>query len=209
MSAAGGAADPAATALAAARALLAHLETPPVPAFRAALPSDPPRRRVAPTQIPAVRHLPGCLASSDRSTAPLVRSVATGAAKLAWGRTYGPEDFGTAFHANYGWCELLGTRGHFVCDRVALGLLLLGPGLHYPAHWHVAEEIYVPLTGGAQWRAGETPFTARPAGAVVHHQSNVPHAMRTDETALLALYLWRGGDLAQRSGFATADDFER
>jgi hypothetical protein len=191
--------DPAAAALTAAVRLLDTLEGPPVPEFRAGLPAAPARRRVAPSQIPAVRHLPEALAQTSPATAPLVRVLAEHATRLPWGRTYTPDDFGATFHANYGWCELLGTRGPFACDRMALGVLLLGPELHYPAHRHVAEEIYVPLTGGAEWRAGDADFAVRAAGCVIHHASNVPHAMRTRARPLLALYLWRGGDLAQRS----------
>jgi len=66
-------------------------------------------------------------------------------------------------------------------------------------HHHVAEEIYVPLTGGTEWRMGEGGFRKREAGQVVHHASNVNHAMRTGNEPLLALYIWRGGPLAQKS----------
>jgi hypothetical protein len=197
--------DPAAAALTAAYRLLGGLETAPVPAFRAGLPDAPERRPVAPHRIPAVRHLPDALAHTTAATAPLARILAVHAARLPWGRTYTPDDFGAAFHANYGWCELLGTRGPFACDRMALGVLLLGPGRHYPAHRHVAEEIYVPLTGGTEWRAGDADFAQRDAGAAIHHARNVPHAMRTRTHPLLALYLWRGGDLAQRSEIGVRD----
>jgi hypothetical protein len=39
----------------------------------------------------------------------------------------------------------------------------------------------------------------RTAGEVVHHASNVNHAMRTVKDPLLALYIWRGGPLAAKS----------
>ena len=45
---------------------------------------------------------------------------------------------------------------------------------------------------------GRFPRSARPARSI-HHASNVSHAMRTGNEPLLALYLWRGGPLAQKS----------
>jgi hypothetical protein len=46
---------------------------------------------------------------------------------------------------------------------------------------------------------GEAPFRLRKGGELIHHASNVTHAMRTATEPLLAFYLWRGGPLAQRS----------
>lgn len=116
-----------------------------------------------------------------------------------WGQTYRAADFGKAFLANYGWLEVFGARGHFIHHDIAGGLLLLGPETFYPEHRHQAEEIYIPLTGGSDWRMDGQPFRARQAGEIIHHAGNVGHAMRTGAEPLLALYLWHGGPLDQRS----------
>ena len=121
---------------------------------------------------------------------------------MHWGQTYTAADFGQGFIDNYGWLEVFGTRGHFVNDEVAGGLLILGPGIVYPDHHHIAEEIYIPRTGGTEWRMGEGGFRMRDAGEVIHHASNLSHAMRTTKAPLMALYLWRGGPLAQKSTIA-------
>ena len=84
-------------------------------------------------------------------------------------------------------------------DKIAAGFLILGPGIVYPDHHHVAEEIYIPLTGGTDGAWATAAFRRREAGEIIHHRSNVSHAMRTGEEPLLALYLWRGGPLAPRS----------
>jgi len=118
---------------------------------------------------------------------------------LHWGQTYTEADFGRRFIENYGWLELFGTRGHFANNEMAGGFLILGPHIQYPDHHHTAEEIYIPLTGGTGWRKDGGPYVERPAGAVIHHPSNVGHAMKTSAEPLLALYLWRGGPLAARS----------
>jgi hypothetical protein len=125
--------------------------------------------------------------------------LANDAGGFHWGQTYVEADFGRHFIDNYGWLEVFGARGHFLNESLAGGLLVLGPQVVYPDHHHVAEEIYIPLTGGTDWRMGDSPFAARDAGEIIHHASNVNHAMRTGDQPLLALYLWRGGPLAARS----------
>jgi len=118
---------------------------------------------------------------------------------LHWAQTYKTGDFGAEFLLNYGWVEVFGTRGHFENEAMAGGFLLLGPDVHYPDHHHTAEEIYIPLTSGSYWSKGGGPFHERRTGEVIHHPSEVPHAMRTTDGALVGLYLWRRGPLAQKS----------
>jgi hypothetical protein len=105
----------------------------------------------------------------------------------------------TDFLDNYGWVEIFGTRGHFECDAMAGGLLMLGPHTFYPDHHHVAEEIYIPLTDGSLWSKDGSPFVPHASGEVIHHPSDIRHAMQTVAEPLVALYLWRGGPLAQKS----------
>ncbi|MDK4701349.1 MULTISPECIES: dimethylsulfonioproprionate lyase family protein [unclassified Rhizobium] len=119
--------------------------------------------------------------------------------ELHWAQTYSITDFGADFLQRYGWVELFGTRGHFVSEEMAGGFLLLGPGVHYPDHHHEAEEIYIPLTDGSLWSKDAQPFLPRWSGEIIHHPSNIRHAMRTEDQPLVALYLWRGGPLAQKS----------
>jgi hypothetical protein len=157
-----------------------------------------PRSRDA-RPLPCLAHLDAILAHVGQKEKPLVRLLADNAHALCWGQTYRADDFGETFLRNYGWVELFGTRGHFINDRLAGGFLLLGPHIHYPDHHHIAEEIYVPQTGGAEWKAGSAGFRAREAGEVIHHPSGTVHAMRTGDMPLLAFYLWRGGPLDQRS----------
>ena len=88
-----------------------------------------------------------------------------------------------------------GPGGLVASEALALGVLMLGPGIHYPTHRHPAVEIYVPLAGEAEWQKGEEPWRREPPGAVIRHESMVPHATRTLAAPLLAAYLWRG-DLA-------------
>ncbi|MDX8467995.1 dimethylsulfonioproprionate lyase family protein [Mesorhizobium sp. VK23B] len=158
-----------------------------------------PFRPLEPRALDCLRHLDRIAELAPQGARPLARFVAEHRNELRWGQTYTAADFGQAFIDNYGWLELFGTRGHFANDEVAAGLLVLGPGIVYPDHHHIAEEIYIPLTGGTEWRMGEGGFHLRAAGEIIHHESNVSHAMRTGKEPLMALYIWRDGPLAQKS----------
>lgn len=161
-------------------------------------------RPLEPGGLPCLRHLDRAAEIAPSWAAPVARLLADKGESLHWARTYMASDFGQHFVDNYGWLELFGTRGHFVNDELAAGFLILGPDLVYPDHHHVAEEIYLPLTGGTEWRKGDGEFRLRPAGEVIHHPSDMNHAMRTHKEPLLALYLWRGGPLAQRPVIAAS-----
>jgi hypothetical protein len=167
--------------------------------FTSSLGWSMPQRSLEPNVLKSSILLDRTTELSSPSFRPLAALVAKHRNELRWGQTYTPADFGQHFIDNYGWLEVFGTRGHFANDQMAGGLLILGPNIVYPDHHHVAEEIYIPLTGGTEWRKGEGGFVPRAAGEVIHHPSNVNHAMRTGAEPLLALYLWRGGPLAARS----------
>lgn len=156
-------------------------------------------RSLAPKTLPVVADLQAAVASADIGEMPCATLLSRAADRLHWGQTYGSGDFGDEFLAGYGWVELFGTRGHFASDVMAGGFLLLGPKIHYPDHHHVAEEIYIPLTPGSLWSKDGSDFVAREAGELIHHPSNIRHAMQTNDQPLIALYLWRGGPLAQKS----------
>jgi hypothetical protein len=64
-----------------------------------------------------------------------------------------------------------------------------------------AEEVYIPLTGQTHWQQGNQGWTLHPLGQPIFHAPWVPHAIKTGAPPLLALYLWRAGDLTQKSLF--------
>ena len=158
-----------------------------------------PARKLAPRGLPCLVHLDRAFDTTGEESKRLVRLLRDHGNEFHWGQTYTSADFGQEFIDNYGWLEVFGTRGHFANDTLAGGFLILGPGIEYPDHHHVAEELYIPLTGGTEWRMGGGAWRLRAAGEVIHHASNVSHAMRTGDEPLLAFYLWRGGPLAARS----------
>ncbi len=185
--------------LAAAGRLLDSFDADVLGEFRVDWPGTAPCRPVEPAALPVLRWLAQTRAATCPRTDDIVGRLIGQAAGLAWRQTYSASDLGAAFLDRYGWTELAGLRGPVASERLAAGFLLLGPRTEYPRHSHEAAEIYLPLSGTAQWQRGDEPWISRPPGDLVHHPHWMPHAMRTDADPLLALYLWRGGDLAQKS----------
>ena len=125
--------------------------------------------------------------------------LASLANQLTWGQTYSAEDFGVRFLEKYGWTEFIGQRGPIASNLMACGFLLLGPQIEYPRHSHEAQEVYVPMTSQTLWQHGDQAWVYRTPGVPIYHAPWKPHAMRTGNEPLLALYLWRGKNLVEKS----------
>jgi hypothetical protein len=160
-------------------------------------------RAVMPSHLPVLRWLPQIGGDPAAFGFDLVAAVCRAAPSMAWRQTYSAKDLDADFLDNYGWSEVLGASGPLAAGRIACGLLILGPSTHYPRHRHEAEEIYLPLSGTAEWQQGDAPWRERSPGTVIHHARHEPHAMRTGAVPLLALYLWRSADLKQKARLDT------
>ena len=175
----------------------------PVPeavAFLTDWPDAGERRAVVAGTLPVCDWIPKLQAGTGRfDTAAVLAEVQRVAAELSWRQTYGASDFGETFLRGYGWSEFIGLRGPVPSAQIACGVLLLAPGISYPSHAHAAEEVYLPIAGVAEWQKGAGDFASVSVGQAIHHPSWTPHAMRTGDQPLAALYLWRGGDLAAKS----------
>jgi uncharacterized RmlC-like cupin family protein len=182
------------------RELLEALRAPVLARFLAEWPDMTQRREVpAPVSLPVLAWLGQATATAPAFCKELVTAVASAAPAMAWKQTYTVAQMGAAFLQNYGWCEIIGTSGAVPSERLACGFLLLGPHTFYPRHHHEAEEIYVPLVGTAVWEKGDEGWREQRPGTVIHHPNHVPHAKRTSDEALLALYLWRSDNLHQKA----------
>jgi hypothetical protein len=182
-------------------ALLGSLRAAALGPFLADWPLASERRPVVPSALPVLRWLPEAQAAAPALSLELVNDLCGAAPSMAWRQTYTTAEVGAAFLQNYGWSEIVGLSGPLASERIACGFLLLGPHTCYPRHRHEAEEVYIPLAGTASWQQGDGRWRERPPGTVIHHASDEPHAMRTGERALLALYLWRTANLHQKSHF--------
>jgi hypothetical protein len=184
------------------RAALEALRMPLLSEFLADWPSAPRERPVEPAALPVLRWLATIAAAAPLVAPELIAALLHVSPALAWQQTYTTDEMSAEFLDNYGWTEVLGLSGPRHSERLACGFLLLGPRTHYPSHQHAAEELYVPLSGRAEWRQGDGIWRRHEPGTVIQHRSEEPHAMRTQDQPLLAVYLWRGGDLAHKARLA-------
>jgi Dimethlysulfonioproprionate lyase len=181
------------------KALLDSLEYPALAPFLAEWPRSAGRRAVAATTLPVLRWLADIAGDAAAFGSDLVAAVCREASTLAWRQTYGANELDRAFLDNYGWSEILGNSGPWASGRIACGFLILGPSTLYPRHRHEAEEVYLPLSGTAAWQQGDGGWREWPPGTLIHHAREESHAMRTGVSPLLALYLWRSANLAQKA----------
>jgi hypothetical protein len=189
-----------------ARRLLGSLYAPRLAPFLGLWPTAPSRHRAAPTAVPVMRHLSAVKESAPAFSAAFVAAFVEAAPTLEWCRSYTVEEVGEKFMDNYGWTDLLGQSGSAPDERLACGVLLLGPDVYYPPHQHEAEEMYVPLSGTAQWSQGGRDLQPRPPGSMIHHLPHEIHAMQTGNEPLLVMYLWRSNNLEQRARLTRSSD---
>jgi len=88
--------------------------------------------------------------------------------------------------------EFIGPNGIFENPNVRIGLLLQSPKIHYPRHWHTAEELYYIISGTAKWATDNEKEKPYQPGNFVHHMSGQTHNMTTCSEPLLALWGWTG-----------------
>jgi mannose-6-phosphate isomerase-like protein (cupin superfamily) len=88
--------------------------------------------------------------------------------------------------------EFIGPNGIFENPNVRIGLLLQSPEIHYPRHWHTAEELYYIISGTAKWATDDEKEKPHQPGNFVHHISGQTHSMTTYSEPLLALWGWTG-----------------
>jgi hypothetical protein len=149
--------------------------------------------------LPALRWLQQLPSLAPPFSASLIIAIVRAAHRLTWRRSYTTSEVSAEFLDNYAWTEFVGLGAAVPSDHLACGVLLLGPRVTYPPHRHEAEEIYLPLAGTAAWMQGRAAWDSKPPGTLIHHARHEPHAMRTGDSPLLALYLWRSDDLAQKA----------
>jgi quercetin dioxygenase-like cupin family protein len=150
---------------------------------------------VAPS-LPVLAQLPGAFVAARDAVPDLAEPLEIMLPALRWTQNpnYRRRPPSADFLTRYGYAQFVGPADVptlLANERLALGVLMLGPGTIYPAHSHPAEELYVPLAP-ARWQRGEETWRDRRAGDLVHHPSGMMHATEAGEAPLLALYLWLG-----------------
>ena len=144
------------------------------------------------------RYLSDCRAlARDPLAERLVTALAAEPDAVAWYRSksYDDEPSMADFLSRYAVAVILGPdrfgrRCPYFSDRATLGVTLQAPNVDYPAHAHEAVEIYYILAGSADWQQGDGGWQRKAPGDFVLHKAHEPHAMRTGEEPLLAMFAW-------------------
>ena len=155
---------------------------------------------ITPRSAPVIeRWLNSALAGSGHEPLDeLSRRIVAAKDLLAW-RTLTPDYVGQQMVAEYAYTMLVGPEDAnelpslYHSNEISAGITLQGPDVFYPSHWHPAVEFYGVLSGDdGEWQLGDGPFVKQPAGTLIYHESNMPHAMRTNKRPLLTVYAWTG-----------------
>ena len=152
-------------------------------------------------RLPVCRFWDRALDDARQAGTSLADSLDALAASLSWTQNpnYRRQPPDAGFLDHYGYAVIVGPAegppALAVDPRAAIGVLLLGPPTHYPLHSHPAVEVYYTLTREGEWWRGSGPWRSEPAGAAIYHAPTIPHATRTGDAPLLAIYVWTG-DLA-------------
>ncbi|MEM9043770.1 MAG: dimethylsulfonioproprionate lyase family protein [Pseudomonadota bacterium] len=159
---------------------------------------------VSPEFLPAADLLPSTLSLTIDRTLGLTTAFSKHRGSRKWEQSYTRSDnlVGDDMLVGYGFAEVIGKNGPFVSEKVRSGIGIWGPDIVYPAHQHVAEEVYVALAGSAEFSLeGDAPRMVGP-GEAVYVKSNRMHGFRTIDQPLVVFYIWQAGDLRQKSNFA-------
>lgn len=124
-------------------------------------------------------------------TRPLVDELDTVSDRIVWFQSPGARVPPGWAHRSAA-AELVGPDGMIAESSLRFGVFYLSPGLHYPEHWHEAEEFYYVLAGSADWTISGQGRARRGAGDLVRTPSMARHAIETGAEPLLALWGWDG-----------------
>lgn len=153
---------------------------------RAAGDPDP---AVRPSSVPACACLDA--AFGDVGTTCFRDALIAARPHLSW-RGSGRRDAPRGYRDGHTFVELVGPQGHVSSRDIRFGIFAIASHVVYPSHVHEAEEVYLVVSGTAQWQQDEAPFAPRPPGAIVHNAPLQPHAMRSGAAPLLTLWGWCG-----------------
>ena len=139
-------------------------------------------------EVQSLAALPIALAAPDCHRA--ARTLGWIADKLAWIEKSRPRP--SDYAGNHCSVGIIGPQGMITDERFKFGVYLQTPEAFYPAHRHKAEELYFVLSGNALWQKDDADFVPVASGDLIRHAPYQPHAMRTRDEPLLALWAWTG-----------------
>ena len=149
----------------------------------------PDSKRAAPRQFPGCRHLVRTLELAESGpTAAVAAAIRQLQPDLAWAQNprYNAANMGAEFMDNYAWSGL-GLTGS---EKMAFGVLLLGPGVTYPPTSYESEGVFLVIGGSPEWKSGDAPWVRIEPGAVICRPYGGSEGKRPGDEPMLALYAW-------------------
>ena len=149
----------------------------------------PDPERPMPRQVAGCRHLSQTLDLGEAGPAAQVaNAIRELEPTLHWARNprYNAENKGADFMDNYGW-SALGLTGS---DKMAFGVLLLGPGIEYPPTSYESEGVFLVIGGSPEWKSGDEAWKRVEAGSIICRPFGGAEGKRPGEEPMLALYAW-------------------
>ena len=145
--------------------------------------------RPAPRQFPGCRHLERTLELAETGPAAAVAAtIRQLQPDLNWAQNprYNAGNMGAGFMDNYAWSGL-GLTGS---DKMAFGVLLLGPGVTYPPTRYESEGVFLVIGGSPEWKSGDGSWMRVEPGSVVCRPYGGSEGKRPGPEPMLALYAW-------------------
>ena len=145
--------------------------------------------RAAPRQFPGCRHLERTLELAAKSPAAAVAAaIEQLQPDLTWAQNprYNAGNMGAGFMDNYAWSGL-GLTGS---DKMAFGVLLLGPGVTYPPTSYESEGVFLVIGGSPEWKSGGAPWVRVEPGTIICRPYGGSEGKRPGDEPMLALYAW-------------------
>jgi len=158
--------------------------------------------RVKPQRLPAADHLEASLdLARNQPTTAVAAALRAMAPFLAWTYGYPPHPLYPDLASRVAFTQIAGPDDLRRSERLLVGLTLIAPQTLYPAHFHPAIELYLPVGGVGLWSQGGEPSEPRAPGELILHRENIPHATEALSEPVLAIWTWRG-DLQSKPLFA-------
>ncbi|MEM7539487.1 MAG: dimethylsulfonioproprionate lyase family protein [Chloroflexota bacterium] len=157
-------------------------------------PIQPPART-----LPVInRYLPSAVEKiTTPEFVPFTRLIQRIDSHLCWGVR--PASYiGETFTQNYGFFPLAGPSyvdkilAFYPSQKVYAGVSILAPHTLYPRHRHKAVEFYGVLSGSALLQQGDGEWHRMESGSLVHNDSDVIHAIQTQDEPLMTTFIWIG-----------------
>ena len=140
----------------------------------------------------AIQHLSTAVNSAGPKTRAVANSINQLAPFVNWKQTKGYEVLGEDYMQNYCYYTLIGPNLLINHPALKLGFGIWSPGMHYPLHYHAAEECYHVLGGQIQFRRQSEQWQEYSDSDAIYNSPFEIHELKSMDQPMFLLYTWRG-----------------